>query len=523
MAKRRLGMKKNRGKPVVIFLMGCLLLFLLVPLSGQATPKGQVVYVSAYPAFYQRGGDPATHAAGNGPLIATTVFEGLVDMGVRLETLPAVAKSWRIAHDWSYIEFELNEGIKFHNGDPLTAEDVKFSFETHMRPELRQVLGVTYRARIKDIEVLGPYKVRFNLKMPAPDLIKRFWWDGAIMPKKYREKVGDAGFADKPIGSGPFKWVDYKQDQYFTMEAVPNHHRKTPEFKTLKIMFVPDNSTRLAMLQSGEADIIQLAGPHIPQIKADPKFKLVQVKHIIGVTLAYADLPFPDEKSPFQDIRVREAASLAIDRKGICDKILFGGAEPYGEVISPYTMGWDSTVKPDPYDPEKAKKLLAQAGYPNGFKTTIYAGQGTKYYMEAIASNLADVGIKSEMKILEGAALTDAYLGKKLRGIIQRNSWYDAETNAGADLQDAYMQGMPWAYVTTKEISDALKKTIAAKNDKEAAELGRKLSKLIRDSRINIHLWSTYANYGTSQKIVEWDQQLGSFPATRFEYMKVKD
>jgi peptide/nickel transport system substrate-binding protein len=517
-------MKKNRGKKAVGFLVGGLLLALVFPINGQAAaPKGQVTYVTSYNIFYQKGGDPATHNAGNGPLIATTVFEGMVDMGVRLETLPAVAKSWRIAPDWSYIDFELNQGIKFHNGDPLTAEDVKFSYETHMRPELKQVLGVTYNARIKNIEVQGPYKVRFNLKMPAPDLIKRFWWNGAIMPKKYREKVGDAGFADKPIGSGPFKWVDYKQDQYYTMEAVPNHHRKTPEFKTLKIAFVPDHATRLAMLQAGEADIIQLIGPHIPQIKADPRFKLVQVKHIIGQTLAYCDINFPDEKSPFLDIRVREAASLAVDRKGICDKVLFGGSEPYGESLSPYTMGWDSTVKPDPYDPEKAKKLLAQAGYPNGFNTTISTTAPSKYWVEAIASNLAEVGIKAEIKIWEGGQWYEAHIGKKLRGFITRNSWYDAEVNAGADLQDGYMEGMPWAYSTTKEISDTLKKTLAARNDKEATEMGRKLSKLVRESRVNMHLWSIHANYGTNQRIVQWDQQLGSFPGTRFEYMKVKD
>ena len=122
----------------------------------------------AYNIFYQRGGDPATHDGGQGPLIATTVFEGLVDMGVNLETLPAVAKAWKIAPDWSYIDFDIKPGIKFHNGDPLTAEDVKFSLETHMRPELKATLGAAYRSRIKNIEVLGPYKVRFNLKMPGP-------------------------------------------------------------------------------------------------------------------------------------------------------------------------------------------------------------------------------------------------------------------------------------------------------------------------------------------------------------------
>lgn len=490
--------------------------------AGFAQAKEDVVYVSSYGVFYNKGGDPATHVAGQGPLLATTIFEGIVDMGVDLTNLPGVAKSWKVAPDWSYIDFDIEEGIKFHNGDPLTAEDVKFSLETHMRKDLRQVLGFAYRQRIKNIEVLGPYKVRFNLNMPSPGLWKRFWWNGAIMPKNYREKVGDDGFAQNPIGSGPFKMVELKQDQYYMMEAVPNHHRKTAEFKTFRIAFVQENATRLAMLKSGEADIITLAGQHIPQIKVDPNFKLVQTKHIIGGTLAYADLPFPEEKSPFQDIRVREAASLAIDRKTICEKILFGGASPYGEALCPYNLGWDPTVKPEPYDPERAKKLLAEAGYPNGFTTRINASSGSRYWIEAIVANLADVGIKVNIDIYEGGSLWDAVRGKKLRGLMQRNSWYDAERNAGADLQDGYTEEAPWAYVTTKEISDALKACMRARTDEEAAELGRKASKLIRESRINIHLWSTHANYGVSPKIAQWDMQLGSYPGTRFEYMKIK-
>jgi len=515
-------MEKKKGKQVVLFLTGWFLLLILFPLTSQAAQTGQVTYANAYNIFYQRGGDPATHAGGQGSLIATTVFESVIDIGVDLRSLPSVARAWRIAPDWSYIDFDIKPGIKFHNGDPLTAEDVKFSMETHARPELKQTLGIAYKTHIKNVEVLNPLKVRVHLNMPSPNLWKKWWWDGAIMPKKYREKVGDAGFADKPIGSGPFKWVDYKQDQYFTMEALPKHHRKTPEFKTLKIVFVPEHATRLAMLQAGEADIIQLIGPNIPVIKADPKLRLVQVKHTIGTTLAYCDYMFPEEKSPFLDIRVREAASLAVDRKGICDRLLFGGSEPWGEVMSPYSFGFDPKIKPDPYDPERAKKLLAEAGYPNGFKTTLNCTPGTKYWIEAIAANFAAVGIQSDIKVWEGGSYLEAYMGKKLRGLVTRNSWYDAEQNAGADVQDAYMMGNLWAYVTTKEVSDAVMKCMAARNDKEAAEGGRKLSKVIRDSRINMHLFSAHANYGVNQKIVQWDSQMGSFPGTRFEYMKIK-
>ncbi|MEW6188149.1 MAG: ABC transporter substrate-binding protein [Thermodesulfobacteriota bacterium] len=516
-------MKNSRNKRMIWLLIGGLLLLTFLPLTGQAAQTGQVTYATSYPGFYQRGGDPATHFGGQGSLIATTVFESVIDMGVDLASLPSVAKSWKIAPDWSYIDLDIKPGIKFHNGDPLTAEDVKFSMETNARPELKHVLGVAYKTHIKRIEILDPMKVRVHLNMPSPNLWKKWWWNGAIMPKKYREKVGDAGFADKPVGSGPFKWVDYKQDQFFTLEALPQHHRKTAEFKTLKFVYVPEHATRLAMLQAGEVDISQLAGPHIPIIKADPKLRLIQVKHILGTTLAYCDYMFPQEKSPFLDIRVREAASLAIDRKAICDKVLFGGAEPWGEVISPYSYGFDPNIKPDPYDPEKAKKLLAEAGYPNGFKTTMNCTSVNKYWIEAIAANLEAVGIKTELKILDGAAYFDAYMGKKLRGLVTRNSWYDSEQNAGADVQDAYMWGNLWAYVTTKEISDTMMKCMAAFDVKGQAEWGRKLSKVIRESRINMHLWSNHANYGVNQKIVQWDQQLGSFPGTRFEYMKVKN
>ena len=149
-------MKSSVRNRIVLLAMASFLLAAFLAPAALAEQKGSVVYATSYPIFYTKGGDPATHMAGQGPFLATTVFEGLIDCGVDLSDLPSVAKSWKIAPDWSYIDFDLFEGIKFQNGDPLTAEDVKFSFETHMRPELRQVLGFAYRSRIKNIEVKGP-------------------------------------------------------------------------------------------------------------------------------------------------------------------------------------------------------------------------------------------------------------------------------------------------------------------------------------------------------------------------------
>ncbi|MBW2061701.1 MAG: ABC transporter substrate-binding protein [Deltaproteobacteria bacterium] len=519
-------MKVIKFKHILVLGLVMVLLTAAFIVSGlaKANPEqtGDIVYATAYGMFFTKGGDCSTHYAGQGPLLGTTIYDPLIDCDVDLTYLPALAKSWKVAHDWSYVDFDLREGVKFHNGAIVTAEDVQYSLAKHMNKKSRWVLGHDFRRRVKNSEVIDTYKVRFNLKDPFPGLWKRLWWDMGIFPKKYREAIGDKAFASKPIGAGPFKWLNYKQDVYFKIEAVKKHYRKTAEFKTLKFVYVSEASTRLAMLMAGEADIIELSGRHIPVIKSDPNLRLLQTKHVIGTVLAYADLPFPEEKSPFLDIRVRKAASLAIDRKLICEKILFGGSDPYGEVITPYSLGWDPTVKPDPYDPERAKALLAEAGYPNGFKTVMGCTAPNRFWMEAIAANLADIGIKAKINVYEGGAWYGAYQGKKLRGLIVRNSWYDAEPHAAADLTDAYMSKAPWCYHTTPEIEDALNKAQWAIEEKEVADWGRKISKLIRDSRINIHLWSASSSYGVNQKIIKWERQMGSYPGTRFEYMKIK-
>jgi len=515
-------MKRVGFRQASLLITAVILFITLVPISGYAKQTRDLVYATYYNMFYTVGGDPATHYAGQGPLLATTVFEGLVDCAVDLSYLPAVAESWKIAANWKYVDFNIKRGIKFHNGDPVTAEDVKFSMELFLNKKYRHILRQDYARQIKDMKVLSTYKVRFNLNLPAPDLMKRLWWSGPIMPKKYRERVGDKGFADKPVGSGPFKWVDYKQDQYFTFEAVKNHHRKTPEFRRMKIHYVPEHATRLAMAQAGEADITELIGPHIPVIKGDANLKLLQVKHTIGSSLVFLDLAFPNKPSPFKDIRVRKAVSHAIDRAQICKRLFFDGASPTGEVIAPYTLGFDPTVKPDAYDPEKAKSLLKAAGYPNGFKTEANTTAGGKYVWEALSANLASVGIQVKINIFEGGAWYQAHAGKKLRGMKTRNSWYDVEIHPGADLQNGYTDDNMWTYTKLPEISKAITESMRFADGEAAAKAGRRLSKLIRRDWYRPMLWSSHNSYALKNTILEWEPQLGSYPGTRFEYMKVK-
>ena len=514
------GVRKGVGS----FFTVAILLYGLV-WAGQALAgeqKGDVVFATYYPNFYQVGGDPATHSSGF-PVVGQTIFDSLIYADKEQNQVPSLAESWKVSDGWRTMDFILEPGVKFHNGATVTAEDVKYSLETYLREELKFLFYPLWKRNIKSIEIVGPRHIRITLNKPDPGFLGRLWWSAGIFPKAYREKVGDQGFADKPVGTGPFKWAGYKQDVYWKGEAVKSHFRHTPEIKTFTMRYVPEHSTRLAMLKAGEADIIFAIGPHIPELKADPNLKVIWGLYPVLQAIIFADQVAPDEDSPFHDIRVRKAASLAIDRQAICDKILFGASEPYGEALAPITWGYDPTIKPDPYDPETARALLKEAGYPNGFKTTIHTTRTNRYWFEAVAANLADVGIQTDLKVYEGGAYQVLQRARKLRGLIASSLWYHSEKHASADASDFFLSYMRPAYTTTPEIHQAVLDGMTAQTEEEMTAVGKKISKLIRESRVRILLWANHTPYGAGMRIKFWEPQLGALPGTAYEYITLQD
>jgi peptide/nickel transport system substrate-binding protein len=504
------------------FLLTFVFLLFLTPTPGRAIPpKGEVVIGAATGSFAQVGGDPATHNAGF-PVLARTIFDSLVYVNKEVDILPGLAKSWKIAPNWKTIDFFLRDDVTFHNGDKFTAEDVKFSLETYLRKDLKYLFYPLWARNIVKGEVVGPYHFRLHLNGPDPGFLGRLWWSTGMMPKKYREQVGDKGFAEKPIGTGPYKWVEYKQDNYWKVEAVRKHFRHTPEIKTLKMIYVPDHATRLAMLKAGELDITSVIGPHTVEIKNDPNLRLELGKYVSLTCFTFADLSFPKDPSPFHDIRVREAASLAIDREGITKKVLFGMAEPYGDFCSPITMGHDKSIKPDPYNPERARKLLAEAGYPKGFETVITTTPESRYWTEALAFNLGEVGIKTKIELMETGAYIQGFIGKKFRGLLTQGLWYHAEKSAAADASDHFLSYMPWCYNTTPEIQKAIEEGSAAISDADLKTAGVKISKAIRESRNKAFLWANFIPYGLGSRIEYWEPEVGAIPASAYEMIRLK-
>ncbi|MEE9516167.1 MAG: ABC transporter substrate-binding protein [Candidatus Adiutricales bacterium] len=516
-------MKENRNRHLFIvwLIIGLSTIMFLVPgyAKKNAAQTGEVVFVTKASHFSMVGGDPVTLVGAGQAVLPEALFDGLSKSDKDRNVLPtALAKSWEIAPDWSFIDFVLRKGVKFHNGAEVTAGDVKYSLDTYMRKDSKYVGKRLLKRRIKKIEVQGSHEIRLYLTSPWP------WWSQlpGIFPKEYREKVGDKVFAEKPIGAGPFRWVDYKPDRWVKLAAVKDHYRKPPEFKTLKFIAVPEASTRLAMLKTGEADIVGLIGPHLQQVRDDPRLSLKIVRDTQEQVLLYTDMAYPDKPSPWHDKRVRIAASMAIDRKTITEKILFGLGTPTGEVIAPVTRGFDPSVKPDPYDPEAAKALLAEAGYPKGFKTVITTKMTRKLFMQAIAANLDAIGIKTEFKIMENAAWNKALRTKKHQGLTHLASFFGGDPHVAKDGLTLFTKATPWCYNTTPEIEAAIKKSVFALSEEDMTKAGRQISKLIRESRIRMPLWRNNIAFGMGPRIASWDARTGSPTPGLTETIKLK-
>ncbi len=311
---------------------------------------------------------------------------------------PCLAESYSISPDSKIYEFKLRRGVKFHNGDTMTAEDVVFSYWRYKGRQAK-----FFHDNTEKVEVVNPLLVRFHFKNPFPDFLDYFLPGstsvGWIVPKKYVEKVGEAGFKQHPVGAGPYKFVEFVAGVKLVGEAFEDYWRKVPQIKRMEFYYVPDQTTRVAMVRRGEVDIAtQIKDVAYEDVKRDPKLRVLTPLSPVRFLMYMASQW--DPKSPWSDIRVRQAASLAIDRQTLAE-IHMPGCKPVGTIAlegDPLAVQFPA----DPYDPERAKKLLAEAGYPKGFRGGKFYPQITYWgYGEQVATYWKAVGITVEMVKLE--------------------------------------------------------------------------------------------------------------------------
>lgn len=336
---------------------------------------------------------------------------------------PGVAEEWGIDPDGNSWTFRLQEGLVFHNGEALTAEDVKFSLERTMFHEESLVgdgnrLSRQLRQPPEEaIEVIDPLTVRMHTDGPKPHfwslLTRAVFQGGQIMPKDYIESVGDDGFRAEPVGSGPWMYAGHSVGDYFQYEAFDKSHRGIPHFAKMSLLIVPEESTKLAMVRTGQADIIDLVPESAPEVDAAGA-KLTVVEGVGMFIYQFWGLYFDEAQAlPISDVRVRQAMSLAINRQDIIDYSLNGFGRPSMpfatfptsvDVDVPRWQKWSEETLV--YDPERARQLLAEAGYPDGFEVTFWSTNfsGTPYMndlSQAVTGFWEEVGIQTDLRIIE--------------------------------------------------------------------------------------------------------------------------
>jgi peptide/nickel transport system substrate-binding protein len=395
---------------LVVALLTC------VPAPAAAPPDGQLTWAIPFaltPAWF----DPADATGILSPfMVLYALHDALVKPMPGSAMAPGLAESWSVSADGLTYEFVLRPGVRFHNGDLVTADDVKFSFERY-----RGVSAKILKDRVRQVRAVDPRRVRFQLKEPWLDFLTFYATPATgaawIVPRKYLEKVGDDGFKKAPVGAGPYRFVSFTPGVELVLEAHGQYWRKSPSVRRLVFKAVPDEVTRLAMLRRGEADIAYaLRGPIAEDVRRTPGLTLKPAYFYGQQWLLFTEQW--DAKSPWADRRVRLAVNHAIDRQAMNQSITLGFSRMTGSIIPPdFEYAWPAPLYV--YDPQKAKQLLAEAGFAHGFDAgALSADTNFADYAEAAANSLAAVGIRTRVRALERAAYFTQVREKKLRPLV---------------------------------------------------------------------------------------------------------
>jgi peptide/nickel transport system substrate-binding protein len=490
-------MRRLIGVLVVIALQTCLAVIGSAQSAGSA-PAGQMIWAVHF-TLAPRWLDPAESEGSITPFLTLyAVHDAMLKPMPSGPSAASLAESWTVSPNGLVYDFTLRANARFHNGERVTAEDVKFSFERY-----RGANAGTFKERVQEVRVLDARRIQFHLKDPWSDFITFYGTTastaGWIVPKKYVEQVGEEGFRKAPVGAGPYKVTSFTPGVELQLEAFDGYWRKSPAVKKLIFRSLPDETTRAAALKRGDVDVAYfLNGPIAEEVRRTPGLRLMAVR---SNTVFFLDFRGQWEAgSPWQDPRVRAAASLAIDRRANdAEQLGFGGLT--GNVV-PRTLEFALPIEADPYDPARAKRLLAEAGFPRGLDAgdfTIappYEGTG-----EAIANYLAAVGIRVKIRTMERAAFFSAWPQGKLKGLVFGG--LGPAGNAATRLAILAVKGGPYAAGVLPEVQDLFERQARERDRKKREELLHQIQRILHEKRIFAPIWENGFIRGVGPRVQE--------------------
>ena len=457
--------------------------------------------------------DPANHRNRETETILRNLYDGLVTRDSAMKVVPEIAESVTQVSPTEY-DFTIRKGVKFHDGSDLTVEDVKFTLD-RVALEGGMGDGVTSPRQgligpVEKVDILDEDTVRITLKEPWPILMAMLP-NQQMVSKAYVERVGNDGLATQPMGTGPFKLAEWLKGDSVIMERFDDYYGGSPDIPPVgpacvdRVIFkvIPESASRIAALLAGDADIITELPPFsVGQVENNPGTKVLAVNGTRSFFIA-----MNNEGEIFDDVRVRQAAAHAIDKDLIIDRILGGSATRIEGILSPDAFG-ASELPVLAYDPDMAKALLAEAGYPDGIDITMDVEGAYKDTAEAVASMLTNAGIRTRVAVGEGAQLTEKWRtsGGPKSGDMYFTSW----GNGSLDPYDIFTpthrtndRGNSAGYANPEV--DALIDAANIEQDADKrAELYREAELKINADAPYVYLWVPQDIYGVSERVSGW-------------------
>lgn len=478
-------------------------LFAFGPLDrAWSAPRGRVVVAM--------GGDPTTldhqmHAEIHANVVDNNIYDYLVKRifkDGKIQHEPMLATSWETINDTTWV-FRLRRGIKFHNDEEFNAEAVKFSIDRVLNPA-QKAPRRQYFTFVDRVEVIDPYTVKIVTKTPIAFLLTNLGFGLTIIPPKYTKEKGDAYVGTHPVGTGPFKFVRWKKDEEIVLEANENYWGGPPNIKTLVFKPIPEDSTRMAALLSGDVDIIKNVPIHLTELVN--KSGKARVMFTPGGTTVniYFDML---KEGPLKDKRVRQAINYGVDKDAIIKHVFEGNARPVAGLLNPAHFGYDPNIKPYPYDPGKAKALLKEAGYAEGFSTILNHPQGRfekdKEFAEAIAGQLTHVGINMKVQVLEWGSFMKKMYSPEGAGPTFTRGWAGT-FDADGIYTPLLSCGAPMSRNCNKQLDGLLGQARSTLDPKKREQFYSQVGRFVYDEAPALFLFNLVDGYGVGHRVQDW-------------------
>ncbi|OLD37019.1 MAG: hypothetical protein AUI57_12480 [Candidatus Rokubacteria bacterium 13_1_40CM_2_68_8] len=491
---RTLLRRRSRYLPLLV-----LALLPVAPGPAHAAPEGQMIWAlhfSLAPTLFEPAETPGVVSPF---MILYALHDALVKPMPGKFMAPSLAESWSVSPDGLTYEFVLRKGVRFHNGDPVTAEDAKFSFERY-----RGVSAKILKEKVAAIETPDPGRIRFRLKQPWPDFMTFYATPATgaswVVPKAYVERVGEDGFKKAPVGAGPYRFVSSTPGIELVLEAVDGYWRKTPSVKRLVFKSVPDPATRLVMLKRGDADVsYALSGELGGEVRRTAGLTLKPTPFTSTHWVLFADQW--ETSSPWHDRRVRLAATLSVDRQAINQAESLGFSKITGSIIpTSFDFYWQPPVHP--FDPARARQLLAEAGYPKGFDGgDLWCDTSVCATAEAVLNYMQAAGIRTKLRPMERAAMLSAFREKKLKNLVFTISGISG--NAATRIDAFAASSGPYAYGAYPDIDGLFREQASELDSKKREAIVHRIQQLIHDKVMFLPVWQLSALTGYGARVAE--------------------